>query len=615
MTLRRVRPGIPTLPHREHSRRKRTAYVAAGILAASAGAAGSGAAGPSEIVCSFNTADFNATSPGSVLFANGPQTVQARVIATRPLPGAKPFAVKNFVSDTGNTFGGLAAGPGAQLFVVAKKNEISVLDTTSCDVIATGVVKPENGNILGAAFHRATNRLFTVNAGIAGGGPSVTSYQAPFASGDLVPATRISGPATGFVQPRGIDVSDGAVFVADAGGNAVRVFAPNATGNVPAVRTIQGPNTRLASPTAVRVEELSGTTDVFVRFLVADNEGAGSIKRFDAGTDGNVAPRNVIVSPSGSPNQIVFPQSLVVDLVRNQLLVSDARPSIRAYPLDTAGGDVTPLFKSVPEIFPRDLAMFPAPPATDTVFSVLPSARVVNTTASIFMGIINTGAVKAEKVAILQSGEQAPVTVTYQTTDKTTNALVGTPNTPVDIPAGETQTFALFFDAATPFPATQLTFDIAGVNTRPVAVLPGVNTVQLFKGAVPTVDPVMLAASATPGILDIPGPTGSAAFAVAMVNVSSVTDTVTISADTGGVTLPLSLNVCQTNPTLGQCISAIGPSVNVLLNPGDTPTVGIFAQAHGDILFRPDTNRVFVNAVDSSGQKVGQTSEAVRTSP
>ena len=88
---------------------------------------------------------------------------------------------------------------------------------------------------------------------------------------------------------------------------------------------------------------------------------------------------------------------------------------------------------------------------------------------------------------------------------------------------------------------------------------------------------------------------------------------ITASANTGGVTLPLTISLCQTNPTTGQCISAIEPTVTAQINANDTPTFGIFVMGTGTVPFDPANNRIFVRFKDASLVTRGATSVAVRT--
>jgi len=173
---------------------------------------------------------------------------------------------------------------------------------------------------------------------------------------------------------------------------------------------------------------------------------------------------------------------------------------------------------------------------------------------------------------------------------------------------------SLFFDTAAPFGPAQIAFAVAGINNRPVAAFPGLNTVLLTRPATETVDSVMLAASSPPGELRV-SLNGSAAFAVAMVNVSQASGTVTIAPNTGSVAQPVTLGVCRTDPVSRTCVSAVGSTVDVAMNPGDTPTVAVFATAGSDpIAFAPAVNRIFGDAI-LNGITVGQTSLAIATVP
>ena len=101
-------------------------------------------------------------------------------------------------------------------------------------------------------------------------------------------------------------------------------------------------------------------------------------------------------------------------------------------------------------------------------------------------------------------------------------------------------------------------------------------------------------------------------FSVATAN-QGVSAAITVSADTGGVALPLSIALCQTNSATGQCISAISTTVTLQINAGTTPTFGVFVTGQGVVPFDPAHNRVFLRFRDAGGVERGATSVAVRT--
>ena len=55
--------------------------------------------------------------------------------------------------------------------------------------------------------------------------------------------------------------------------------------------------------------------------------------------------------------------------------------------------------------------------------------------------------------------------------------------------------------------------------------------------------------------------------------------TITASADTGTTALPVIVNLCETNPVTGQCVSAIGPIVVTQIDASETPTFGSSSRA------------------------------------
>ncbi|MGH7308221.1 MAG: hypothetical protein ACREK6_05965, partial [Candidatus Rokuibacteriota bacterium] len=187
--------------------------------------------------------------------------------------------------------------------------------------------------------------------------------------------------------------------------------------------------------------------------------------------------------------------------------------------------------------------------------AVLPSSRSVQvgTTATAFATIINQGPVPARGCG-LGINPSVPGTFTFRATDPATNATIGELNAPIDIPAGGFGTFIFALTPTLPSNATDavITFDCA--NSAPAASMTGINTLLLAAALPPAPDVVALAATlGGNGIVDVPvGGTG--VFAVATVNVA-YQGGITASADTGGVPLPISLFLCQTEPASGQCVS------------------------------------------------------------
>ena len=98
----------------------------------------------------------------------------------------------------------------------------------------------------------------------------------------------------------------------------------------------------------------------------------------------------------------------------------------------------------------------------------------------------------------------------------------------------------------------------------------------------------------------------------ATVNVG-VGGSIRLSANTGGVALPVIVSICETNSATGECLAPPTDSVTRTIGANATPTFAVFAQGSGIIASDPATHRVRVEARDASGNVVGGTTVAIRT--
>jgi hypothetical protein len=247
------------------------------------------------------------------------------------------------------------------------------------------------------------------------------------------------------------------------------------------------------------------------------------------------------------------------------------------------------------------------------VSAVLPGGRSVEvgSTATAFATIINAGTAAGTGCG-LALGSAIAAKFSYQTTDPTTNAPVGTANTPVTIAAGGDQTYVFAIEPTAALAPEQLIITASCANAQPAPVTAGVNTFLLSASTTPVPDIVALAATASNnGLVEIPTD-AAGAFAVATDNLGS-SDTLTFTADTGAVSLPLALSLCETNPGTGQCLAPPSSSVSVAVGTNATPTFSIFATADGTIPFSPGVNRMFFTSTDQGGVVRGETSVAVQS--
>ena len=247
--------------------------------------------------------------------------------------------------------------------------------------------------------------------------------------------------------------------------------------------------------------------------------------------------------------------------------------------------------------------------------AVLPGSRSVQvgTPATAFATIINASATDAIGCSLSDALSNSPATFSYQTTDPATNALTGTANTPAPIAANGLQTFVFALTPTGPFVPTNLRINFACDGVGSVALLPGLNTLLLSGSNTPVPDVIALGGTLSgDGIVNIAGATGAGVFVVATSNVGAP-GTITLTADTGGVNLPVTLTVCETDPLTSSCKLPPAPSVTIDIATGATPTYGIFVAASATIAFDPAFNRVTGRFTDAGGVIRGATSVAVRT--
>ena len=248
------------------------------------------------------------------------------------------------------------------------------------------------------------------------------------------------------------------------------------------------------------------------------------------------------------------------------------------------------------------------------VAAVLPSSRSteVGGTVTVFATVINGGAEAATGCGI-GAPEELVGNFSFQTTDPVTNAPTGVANALVDLAPDAAQSFVLSLTPMTILDSLDASFSFSCTSGAMAQSISGVNTLLLSASATPVVDIIALAATAAnTGVLDINNSAG--AFSLATVNLGAG-DTVTVSADTGGVDLPVALSLCATNPATGACLASPGESVQVEVAAGAMPTFSVFSSATDTIANDPAINRVFISFLDSNGIVRGGTSVGIENEP
>jgi hypothetical protein len=265
--------------------------------------------------------------------------------------------------------------------------------------------------------------------------------------------------------------------------------------------------------------------------------------------------------------------------------------------------------------------------ATDPTLlaSILPYARSINIAkgqpATVFATMINTSSNSYPTCQVMMP-EGLPATLTFPTTDAQ-NKPVGSQNVPFSLGPGQSQ--SLFFAITPTDVLPSVDIDVvfscvdASSNLHQVGNVIGLNTFLLNAKSIDGPDMIAIGATLTgDGIVDLPGATGSNAFSAAAINIGGPAGSMTpviASIDDGGRNLPVSVSICQSDPTTSACINPTtpGPSATLSIAPNQTVTYSAFVTGTGNVPFDPANNRLFLRFKTTDGATVGATTVAVRT--
>jgi hypothetical protein len=260
-----------------------------------------------------------------------------------------------------------------------------------------------------------------------------------------------------------------------------------------------------------------------------------------------------------------------------------------------------------------------SPPACQTVTSsaiaaaALPNAFAaeVNSAATVFATIADSSGGTNCRIALPQPAASG-FSLGFQQTNPSTNAPIGSPNTPVTIGSSGSASFELTFNSSAVLQqrAVPLIYSCDGA-VAPLSV-PGVSSVDVNFTSGPTANIVAEAeTTSNNGILTVPAGS-SGAFAVATDNAGNTSATVSVVTDTGNATLPVTITICQTNSSTGACLATPASTLSVSIPTGATPTFSVFVKASGSIASAPATNRIFLR-FEVNGAEVGATSVAIQS--
>jgi hypothetical protein len=264
---------------------------------------------------------------------------------------------------------------------------------------------------------------------------------------------------------------------------------------------------------------------------------------------------------------------------------------------------------------PLAAASAPAQAQVRLAAATLPTTRSVEAgePATVFATLLNSGSTDATACRVaLDTGYSGavPVSVTFQTTDAA-NALTGTPGAPVDIPAGDAQTFLITLETSGVIAAREIGLAfICDQGRAPVTA--GANTVRLTATAAPGPDVIAIAATASgDGVLRADSPARRGAMAVAALNIGAPARLI-VRPGTGVYQWPVELTVCETAAD-GRCLQPAAASMELDFNPGAARTFTVFARGDDRLgtPLLPDIARVFLNFETLDGIPAGATSAAL----
>ena len=236
--------------------------------------------------------------------------------------------------------------------------------------------------------------------------------------------------------------------------------------------------------------------------------------------------------------------------------------------------------------------------APEIASSVLPNGRSigVGNAATAYAVIANTGDQAATSCSISLGGNnQAPVALSYQTADANLQ-LIGTVDTPVDIPAGQNQFFVI---AVTPNVAYSGPVALRyACNNATALGQPGVNDLQLVAETGGTVADI-LSVSLTPssdGVVRIGSVGGTQVMTIAAVypGAGAATADIRVSPDVTGYDGTVqTLEICETDAA-GTCFAARSTQVDTTFTQGTVKYFAIFVTSpqQGGIPLYPALTRV-----------------------
>ena len=234
--------------------------------------------------------------------------------------------------------------------------------------------------------------------------------------------------------------------------------------------------------------------------------------------------------------------------------------------------------------------------------AVLPSSRSVQvgSSATFFATIVNDGDQTALGCRV-EFPDIEGMSFSFQRSRWIDNRLFGERNESADIPAGEQQSFVIFFNGNAPVPVTEVQPVFLCDNSPPAPTLSHINTMDFSASSQPVADIISFALTGSAdGRLEMLSERSHEAFVVAVANLGEPA-TIEFSAALTQSSLPLNLSWCQTDPLTSECTaSPVSEPVETAMTGANTSaTFAVFAAGRGNIAFLPTTQRIVVNLAEN----------------
>lgn len=382
----------------------------------------------------------------------------------------------------------------------------------------------------------------------------------------------------------------------------------------------------LNATTGAELVEISVTTadNSSLTFSTSDEDA----QDFQSRTNGGIRGAEISVLPDGTPRTWLIEEiwsygavdTRTAGVFIDNITVNDVLGADVTYTLTECftsectgrGEDRIEQNQNIFEDFVGAWSWQPLSPELSIASAVLPASRasVVGQPITAFVTAINSSSEDAlDCVLQIPSDLGADVDFSFRATDASTNEATTAANVPVDIAAGAAQSFLIEITPLALYTNRRSSVAVLCGNKTNFSI-PEVNTFTTTSEAVQGLDIIALLSD-----VELAAAIGTPiAFAAATANVSTAAGSLLVTAEATNAEMDVSISLCQTNPTTGECINPTTPSSSAMVSVGasETSTFSVFVTANSSVVANAATNRIRLNFADGSTSR-GSTSTAFST--